>query len=158
MKFPSRGFWVRTGLVLVLAFVAMQFVPYGRDHMNPPVAAEPRWDSPETRALAKQACFDCHSNETEWPAYSNVAPVSWLIRSDVSRGRRHLNLSKWSEYSLLRKERSLSEMANQVKDHEMPLRQYTLLHPKARLSESEVNAIFRWTQVERSRLIVENQR
>src|ERR671912_535728 len=67
MKFPSRRFWARAGLVLVLAFVAIQFVPYGRDHVNPPVGAEPSWDSPETRALARQACFDCHSNETEWP-------------------------------------------------------------------------------------------
>ena len=62
------------------------FVPYGRDHVNPPVGAEPSWDSPETRALARQACFDCHSNETEWPAYSTVAPVSWLIQHDVSEG------------------------------------------------------------------------
>ena len=72
--------------MLVLAFVAIQFVPYGRDHVNPPVGAEPTWDSPGTRTLAKQACFDCHSNETEWPAYSRVAPVSWLIATSP-RGR-----------------------------------------------------------------------
>jgi hypothetical protein len=132
MKFPSRGFWVRTGLVLVLAFVAMQFVPYGRDHMNPPVAAEPRWDSPETRALAKQACFDCHSNETEWPAYSNVAPVSWLIQRDVSQGRAVLNFSEWH-----RPQQKAKQAADEVLEREMPLRMYQLMHGHARLSDAE---------------------
>ena len=59
------------------AVVVMQLVPYGRDHSNPPVTAEPNWDSPETRALFKRACFDCHSNETVWPWYAYVAPFSW---------------------------------------------------------------------------------
>ena len=93
MKVPTVDF-VRTGLVLVLVW-CRSVVPYGRDQVNPPVGAEPTWDSPETRALAKQACFDCHSNETEWPAYSRVAPVSWLIQHDVSEGRAALNFSEW---------------------------------------------------------------
>src|SRR5439155_1386831 len=81
-----------------------------------------------------------------------VAPISWLIERDVAEGRNHLNLSQWSEYSLQRRERSLSEIANQVKDGEMPLRQYTLIQRNAKLSEADVNAIFQWTQVERARL------
>ena len=117
MKFPSRRFWARAGLVLVLAFVAIQFVPYGRDHVNPPVGAEPSWDSPETRALARQACFDCHSNETEWPAYSTVAPVSWLIQHDVSEGRAVLNFSEWQ-----RPQDEAKEAAEEVLEGEMPLR------------------------------------
>jgi heme-binding protein len=72
--------------VLVLAFVATQFVPYGRDHVNPPVGAEPTWDSPGTRTLAKQACFDCHSNETEWPAYSRVARSRGLFSATSPKG------------------------------------------------------------------------
>jgi hypothetical protein len=141
----------------LLAAASLLTLPGKSDKADLPLLAGAQID-PGVLALMQRSCRDCHSEATQYPWYAYVAPVSWLIRSDVSRGRRHLNLSKWSEYSLLRKERSLSEMANQVKDHEMPLRQYTLLHPKARLSESEVNAIFRWTQVERSRLIVENQR
>lgn len=74
---------------------AAQFVPYGRDRVNPPVVAEPAWDSAETRTLARQACFDCHSNETEWPVYASVAPVSWLIEHDISKGRAALNFSEW---------------------------------------------------------------
>jgi len=64
--------------VLVGLLVVIQFVPYGRAHTNPPVAQEPIWDSPQTRELARRACFDCHSNETMWPWYSNIAPISWI--------------------------------------------------------------------------------
>jgi mono/diheme cytochrome c family protein len=129
MKIPSRRFWFRVGLVLVLAFVAIQFVPYGRDHVNPPVGAEPAWDSPETRALAKRACFDCHSNETEWPTYSNVAPVSWLIQRDVAAGRAVLNFSDWQ-----RPREEAKEAAAEVLAGEMPLGMYRLMHAHARLS------------------------
>jgi hypothetical protein len=75
----GRGVWRILRLLLivgVVVFVAIQLVPYGRDHTNPPVTAEPRWDSPQTRTLAVSACFDCHSNETAWPWYTNVAPFS----------------------------------------------------------------------------------
>jgi hypothetical protein len=132
MKLPSRRFWVRVGLVLITAFVATQFVPYGRDHVNPPVGAEPAWDSPETRALAKQACFDCHSNETEWPAYSNVAPVSWLIQHDVTEGRAVLNFSEWH-----RPQEEAKEAAEEVLEGEMPLRVYQLMHAHARLGATD---------------------
>ena len=132
MKVPSRRFWVRSGLVLILAFVVIQFVPYGRDHVNPPAVAEPSWDSPDTRALAKQACFDCHSNETEWPAYSRVAPISWLIQHDVSEGRAVLNFSEWQ-----RPQEEATEAAEVVNEGEMPLRMYQLMHAYARLSAAD---------------------
>lgn len=132
MKFLTRRFLVKSGLVLLLAFAAIQFVPYGRNHINPPVAAEPAWDSPETRMLAKQACFDCHSNETEWPAYSRVAPVSWLIQRDVSEGRAVLNFSEWQ-----RRQEEASEAAEEVLEGEMPLAFYRLMHAHARLSAAD---------------------
>ena len=132
MKRPSRRFWIRTSLLLVLAFVAIQLVPYGRVHLNPPVAAEPAWDSPETRALARRACFDCHSNETEWPAYSAVAPVSWLIQRDVVEGRAALNFSEWQK-----PQDEATEAAEEVLEGEMPLRIYELMHAHARLSAAD---------------------
>jgi hypothetical protein len=132
MRLPGRRFWIRTSLLLVLAFVAIQFVPYGRDHVNPPVAAEPAWDSPQTRALARQACFDCHSNETEWPAYSAVAPVSWLIQRDVVEGRAALNFSEWQK-----PQDEATEAAEEVLEGEMPLRIYQLMHAHARLSAAD---------------------
>lgn len=70
--------------VLVLA-VGAQVVPYGRDHTNPPVLAEASWDSPATHDLAARACFDCHSNQTTWPWYSNVAPLSWVVSHHIDR-------------------------------------------------------------------------
>jgi hypothetical protein len=110
----------------------------------------------DVRAILDRSCQDCHSEATHYPWYSYVAPFSFLIRSDVIHGREHLNLSRWSEYSLARKERSLSEIANQIKDRDMPLPQYTLIHRNARLTDADVDAVFKWTQAERSRLIVEN--
>jgi hypothetical protein len=71
----------------VFLFIAIQFVPYGHDHANPPVQAAPKWSSPPVRELAARACFDCHSNQTVWPWYSNIAPISWLVYHDVQEGR-----------------------------------------------------------------------
>jgi hypothetical protein len=132
MTLPGRRFWARTGLLFVAAFVVIQFVPYGRAHVNPPVAAEPVWDSADTRALARRACFDCHSNETEWPAYSKVAPVSWLVQHDVSEGRAVLNFSEWQ-----RPRHEAKQIVDEVLEAEMPLGMYQLMHAHARLSDAE---------------------
>jgi hypothetical protein len=112
--------------------------------------------SPSVRAVLDRSCRDCHSDATRYPWYSYVPPVSLLIASDVSRGRSHLNFSNWSEYSLVRRERDLSEIANQVRDGGMPLTQYLWVHRDARLTASDREAIFQWTQQERLRLIMES--
>lgn len=109
-------------------------------------------------AILRRSCADCHSEDTHYPWYSYVAPVSWLVESDVDGGRRHLDFSNWSDYPLVRKERSLSEIANQVKDRDMPLPQYTWIHRNAKLSAADVDAIFAWTQQERARLIAGSRR
>ena len=93
------------------------------------------------RLALERSCRDCHSEDTQYPWYSYVPPVSWLIAGDIRRGRRYLNFSRWSEYSIIRRERALSEIANQVKDGEMPLFSYLLIHREARLSEADVEAI-----------------
>jgi len=119
------------GLVVVLGFL-IQLVPYGRDHANPPVVAEPQWDTPRTRELFMQACGDCHSNETIWPWYSNVAPVSWLVQHDVNEGRQNLNISEWGTRRF-----EAHEAAEVVQRNQMPPAQYFPTHPEARLSASE---------------------
>jgi len=126
--------------VLVLLFAIIQVVPYGRDHSNPAVRQEPAWDSPETRALAVDACFDCHSNQTSWPWYSNVAPVSWLVQRDVDNGRDALNFSEWD------REQESEDAAEAVQEGRMPPDYYGWLHPKARLSSSERQALIRGLQ------------
>lgn len=117
---------------VVILFVLIQFVPYGRGHNNPAVVAEPKWDSSQTRDLAVRACFDCHSNQTEWPWYSNVAPISWLIQHDVDEGRQTLNFSEWN-----RPQREARGTAREVQRGTMPQWYYVLLHPSAGLSAQE---------------------
>ena len=123
----------RTFISLGVLFLLLQVVPYGRSHDNPPVRQEPTWDSPETRALAERACFDCHSNETEWPWYSWVAPVSWLVERDVVEAREHLNFSEFD-----RPQKDAEEAAEEVEEGEMPLWFYLPLHSEARLTDAEL--------------------
>ena len=113
-------------------FALLQLVPYGWSHPNPPVTQDAPWPSPRARALAKAACYDCHSNESEWPVYSYVAPMSWLVRRDVEGGRDKLNFSTWD-----RDEGEARDAAETVEDGSMPPRQYTLAHAGARLSAAE---------------------
>jgi Haem-binding domain len=109
------------------------------------------------RAAIDRSCRDCHSEATRFPWYSYIAPISWLVKDDVMQGREHLNLSRWNEYSLIRRERCLSEIANQIQDGGMPLSSYTWIHRDAVLSPADIDAIFQWTQEERSRLITESR-
>ena len=85
--------WV--GLGALALFVAIQFVPYGWRHSNPPVTQSAPWPDPAAEAIARESCYDCHSNETNWRWYSFVAPMSWLVRQDVEEGREKLNFSTW---------------------------------------------------------------
>jgi hypothetical protein len=130
-----RRWIVRATGALAVVFVLVQLVPYGRDHTNPAVVAEPAWNSPETRALAVRACFDCHSDETVWHWYSNIAPFSWLIQRDVDEGRRRLNFSDWTAT------RRVRDVAEAIRRGDMPPLQYRLLHPEARLSDAEKTAL-----------------
>ena len=100
---------------VLLAIVLIQFIPFGHSHTNPASAKEPVWNSPQTRELIHRACFDCHSNETVWPWYSNVAPVSWLLQRDVNEGRSHLNFTEWD-----RPQKHAKDVAEQVKEARCP--------------------------------------
>jgi hypothetical protein len=124
---------VATGLVALMVLVlAVQFVPYGRDHTNPPVLAEPVWKSAQTRTLFFRACGDCHSNQTTWPWYSNLAPVSWLVQRDVQEGRGDFNVSEWG-----RPRNKADEAAEAVQKDTMPPWFYIALHPSAKRSPGE---------------------
>lgn len=130
---------VRIVLIVVAALLlVIQLVPYGRDHDSPLVVEEPDWDQPRTRELAVRACFDCHSNETHWPWYSHVAPVSWLVQSDVDEGRRVIDFSEWN-----RVYEEAGESAEAVIEGEMPPWYYVALHPSAKLSADEQDELVR---------------
>jgi hypothetical protein len=123
----------RVLLVIVVLLLAIQLVPYGRNHTNPPVTGQPKWDSPETEQLARRACFECHTNETTWPWYSHVAPFSWLVQRDVDEGREVLDWSTWDGSQA----EAAGESAEEVEEGEMPPWFFLPLHPEARLSDAE---------------------
>ncbi len=124
---------VKYGLLSALiVFLAIQIVPYGRTASNPPVVSEPDWDIKGTRDLAVRACFDCHSNETHYPWYSRVAPISWWTQNQVEEGRDDLNFSEWSwSYD------EIDEIAESVMEGEMPPNYYKLVPGSRNLTEWE---------------------
>jgi len=130
MKFKLLG-------ILIVAGVAIQFIPYGKDHTNPPVVAEPQWNNSQTKEMFYRVCGNCHSNTTTWPWYSSIAPVSWLISHDVDDGREHFNVSMWNN----QKVNKGYDAAGELREGEMPPWFYLLGHPEAKLSESEKNQL-----------------
>ncbi|MEO7731253.1 MAG: heme-binding domain-containing protein [Kofleriaceae bacterium] len=135
MKVPVRR--LCKVLLITLAWLGgavalMQLIPYGRTHANPAVIKEPPWDSPRTRELAVRACFGCHSNETKWPWYANVAPISWVVEFDVNVARSVVNFSEWNRTYDLAPSSGLS-----VKTGNMPTLKYRMAHPEANLTPEE---------------------
>lgn len=117
--------------IAVIVLLLLQALPFLQPD-NPPVVNEPAWDRPETRTLAKRACFDCHSNETVWPWYARVAPMSWLVVYDVRQGRAEFNFSDWHAGDM-----SGRKADEEIRSGRMPLPRYLLLHPEARLTDTE---------------------
>lgn len=107
---------------------------------------------PEVAAVFKRSCTDCHSNHTVWPWYSYVAPMSWLVERDVRRGRDHMNLSEWDQYTFKQREELLADIASAVKNREMPVPQYTLVHHDAKLSDADRDIVYGWARAERRKL------
>jgi len=130
--------WIVLGVAgVVAALLLAQLVPYGRAHDNPAVSQSVTWDSPRTEQLARGACLDCHSNETVWPWYSNVAPVSWLVQGDVDGGRERLNFSEWDRPQGA----DAAEIVEAVREGGMPPFQYEPLHSGGRLSSAELDQL-----------------
>ena len=142
--------WIPAAAIVI--FAALQLFNPPRD--NPPVktdfiaAANP---PPDVAAAIRAACYDCHSHETVWPLYSRIAPVSWLIASDVNEGRKHLNLSEWPAEPA-RAAKQLDRMNEVVDYREMPPKKYTLMHAAARLTEAQHKAILDWTEAAAGKL------
>ncbi len=132
---PGRS-WKRILLwaigIAAVVFVLIQLVPYGRSsHSNPPATNPFQWTDPQAEAVARESCYDCHSNETEWWWATNIAPFSWLVQRDVDEGRSQLNFSDWTGQP------SAGEVEGVVSEGEMPPIQYTLIHPGAKLTDAE---------------------
>lgn len=108
--------------------------------------------NPEITQIFERSCQNCHSERTEWPWYSYVAPLSWMIENDVRTARSHMNLSHWDAYSEDQKIELLTKVGVEVRNHLMPLPKYLKLHPQARLSNDDVAQLYSWVQGERRRL------
>jgi mono/diheme cytochrome c family protein len=128
----NRKFALSGGVIFLILLMFLQVIPVQAVENNPPVIAEPTWDSPQTRAMFFRACGDCHSNETAWPWYSRIAPVSWLVARDVKEGRQKLNVSEWGM-----QDNEADDVREVIENGSMPPWFYLPMHPEARLSAQE---------------------
>lgn len=128
-------------IAVVVILVAIQLIPV--DRTNPPVSQD--INPPENiSAILRTSCYDCHSNETKWPWYSYVAPVSFLVTGDVNKGRKHLNFSEWDKYDEKKREKIAEEMIEEVEVGGMPLSNYTTIHPEAKLDGAKIKQLKEW--------------
>ena len=135
--------WLKILVAVVLTLAVAQAMPCAQS--NPPVTGELAASS-AVKSILRDACYDCHSNETSWPWYSKLAPASWLVHYDVTEGRKRLNFSRWDAYTddpgtLIQK---LENIQKAIRAEDMPPWYYRLLHPKSRLSESQRDTVARW--------------
>jgi hypothetical protein len=145
-----------TVIVVVIILVAIQLVRPSKT--NPPVDESKSLQanamvSTEVNAILDRSCNDCHSSKTQWPWYSNVAPISWYLVRHVNAGRRQLSFSEWGTYPPKKAARKLDEICEQVQTGEMPLSTYLPLHPAAKLSDADKQVLCNWASQERARLL-----
>ncbi|HYJ86026.1 MAG TPA: heme-binding domain-containing protein [Pyrinomonadaceae bacterium] len=145
--------WV--AVVAACLFVAAQFTSPART--NPEADRSLALEShlqvnPQVGAIIDRSCADCHSNKTQWPWYSKVVPVSWLVIDHVNHGRSHLNFSEWGRYDRREAGQMLGQICKEVKSGAMPLSSYTPLHPESKLSAEDVKLLCDWTNAERQRI------
>ena len=149
MKLGKKIAWA-----LLIIFLAMQLYRPDKntspdtDHLtlfltetNPPE---------EVKAILKTSCFDCHSNQTRYPWYNNIAPVSWWLDGHIEEGKEHFNVSDWANYSGKKKDHKLEEVIETVEEGEMPLDSYTWTHEEARLTDAQRDAVMAWAQQART--------
>lgn len=148
LKYLAIGFLV--------VFVIIQFVPThlpenNSDLSNDMVRTENVPD--DVTLILKKACYDCHSNQTVYPWYSKVAPVSWLVAKDTREGREELNFSEWAELKKRKKIKYLNEMAEEVEEKKMPMKIYTVTHKDAVLTDKEIGTLISWTKSQSDRIL-----
>jgi hypothetical protein len=140
---------------VIVLLVAIQLIPLAKT--NPAVDStktllDGNSVSPEVSEILQRSCQDCHSNRTTWPWYSHVAPVSWVVASDVNGARRHLNLDEWGSYSLEKKQSKLTKICEELKSGDMPDSKYTLIHRGAKLTDAQRGTLCDWAEATRKGL------
>ena len=149
MKVGKKIAWA-----LLIVFLGMQLwrpdknIASDPEHLTPFLTETN--PSEEVKAILKSSCFDCHSNQTRYPWYNNVAPVSWWLDGHIEEGKEHFNASAWSDYNDKKKDHKLEELIEEVEEGEMPLNSYTWTHADARLTEAQMEAVIAWAQQTRT--------
>ena len=147
-------------VVLLVALIGMQFVRPEKNLADQVADTDIIVSEAPGEQIAltlKNACYDCHSNNTKYPWYAEVAPISYWIADHVEDGKKHLDFSQWMSYSPKKKAHKMEELIEMVEEHEMPLESYTLLHGEARLSEEEIGALTEWAQMLRAKYELDAQ-
>ena len=134
-------------IIVIVLLVAIQFITI--DKTNPPIDMSKDFisliNSPsELGTVIKSSCYDCHSHHTKYPWYSNVAPISWLIKDHINNGRNHLNFSTWADYSEKKKDHKLEECIEMIKSGEMPMNGYVMLHDEAEITHEQKMKLISW--------------
>lgn len=146
-------------LLLLLLFIAIQFIQPGRNKSGQVQAtdiAKTISISGRVSALLKTACYDCHSNNTNYPWYAYVQPIGWVLNNHILDGREQLNFNEFGSYSLRRQQSKLKSIASQVSDGSMPLSSYTCVHKNARLTKKDKNLIMEWATITKDSLAAKN--
>lgn len=131
-------------LIILSVFAAVQVVPVARS--GNPSSRSAISAPPQIKATLKRACYDCHSNQTRWPWYSRIAPASWLVHRDVTLGRKEVNFSQWEGYYPITRRRKLQWIGRVLREERMPPVSYELMHPEARLTRADRDALERWVR------------
>ena len=104
----------------------------------------------EVKKILETTCYDCHSENTSYPWYNNIAPISYWLDNHVREGKEHLDFSDWGNYSAKKKDHKLEELVEEVEEGEMPLKEYTWTHKEARLTQAQKKALMDWAKKTRS--------
>lgn len=138
-------------IILLVALVVIQFIPVEKniqDNYTSVVAFEAETNMPENiKAIMRKDCYDCHSNQTVYPWYAQIAPANFFLADHVEEGKEHLNFSGWNEYSAKRKDHKLDELIEEVEEGEMPLESYTWVH--GTITEEEKESLISWAKLAR---------
>ena len=143
-------------LGLVVALVAVQLIQPAHNNSKqvvPTDFAKVFTVPGNVQSILQKACYDCHSNHTVYPWYSNIQPMAWVLANHIKEGKDKLNFSEFGNYRTRRQASKLKDIAGQVKSNEMPIASYKMMHPNARLSEAEKRLIIVWVNNKADRLL-----
>ncbi|NAY90644.1 cytochrome C [Muricauda sp. JGD-17] len=143
----------KIAIVLLVIFVGMQFYRPDKNVANGDYVTAFESETqpgPEAQKILKTTCYDCHSDNTNYPWYNNIAPISYWLDDHIEEGKEHLDFSDWGNYSVKKKDHKLEELVEEVEEGEMPLKEYTWTHKEARLTEAQKKALMDWAMEARS--------